>query len=181
MDMIFDTATGQLAIEQTSLTPWGAPLRAVLKRHGRVIDLTGVQMRLTVTADGDQVFDLSLPPEGVRYRRTDQDVLAVGRAAWRPGQGIAVTAWCRTRAGHEVTAEASFQSPHLPVDINHAASEALQSLDGVGASLAEAIIAGRQWDEPADLSQISGISDAMVQGWMQSPGLVAVPDDEDLI
>ena len=114
MDMIFDTATGQLAIEQTSLTPWGAPLRAVLKRHGQVIDLTGVQMRLTVTADGDQVFDLSLPPEGVRYRRTDQDLLAAGRVAWLPDQQISVSAWCRTRAGEDVTAQADFTVPRPP-------------------------------------------------------------------
>lgn len=173
MDIVFDTATGQLAIEQTSLTPWGAPLRAVLKRHGQVIDLTGVEMRLTVTADGDQVFDLQLPPPGVRYRRTDQDVLATGQVRWQPGQSIEVAAWCRTRAGHEVTAEASFDAPHVPIDINHADSETLQSLDGVGAALAEEIIAGRPWADPADLSQISGISDAMVEGWMEWPGLVA--------
>ena len=171
--MIFDTATGQRAIEQTSLTPWGAPLRAVLKRHGQVIALTGVQMRLTVTADGDQVFDLSLPPEGVRYRRTDQDVLAAGRVAWLPDQQISVSAWCRTRSGHEVTAETSFAAPHVPLDINHADSAALQSLDGVGEALAEAIIAGRPWDDPRDLSSINGISAEMVQGWMETPGLVA--------
>ena len=60
-----------------------------------------------------------------------------------------------------------------PVDINHADSETLQSLDGVGEALAGQIIAGRPWADPADLSQISGISTAMVQGWMEAPGLVA--------
>ena len=59
-----------------------------------------------------------------------------------------------------------------PVDINHADSETLQSLDGVGASLAEAIIAGRPWVDPKDLSRISGISDAMVAAWLVAPGLV---------
>ena len=67
----------------------------------------------------------------------------------------------------------------MPVDINYADSAQLQSLDGVGASLGEAIIAGRPWDDPADLSQISGISDAMVAGWMAEPGLVA--KDEGLM
>ena len=172
MDMIFDMATGTLTIETGAPGPFGATLRAVLERHGQVIDLTGVQMRLTITADDAQVFDLHLPPPGVRYRRTDQDILDTGHAQWQPGQSIAVSAWCRTRAGHEVTAEAAFNAPHVPVDINHADSETLQSLDGVGASLAEAIRAGRPWVDPTDLSSISGISDAMVAGWLVAPGLV---------
>lgn len=111
MDMIFDTATGALTIDTGTPTPWGATLRAVLDRHGQVIDLTGVQMRLTVTADSAEVFDLQLPPPGVRYRRTDQDVLATGRVTWAADQQIEIAAWCRTRAGHEITAEARFTAP----------------------------------------------------------------------
>lgn len=111
MDMIFDTGTGALTIDTGTPDPWGAALRAVLERHGQVIDLTGVEMRLTITADGAQVFDLHLPPPGVRYRKTDQDMLAVGRAAWPPDQQIDITAWCRTRTGHEVTAKTRLTSP----------------------------------------------------------------------
>jgi hypothetical protein len=114
MDMSFDIATGALTIDTVDVHPWGADLQAVLIRHGQVIDLTGVEMRLSITADGAEVFDLHLPPPGVRYRKTDQDVLATGRAQWKPGQAIAVAAWCRTRAGHEVTAEASFTAPPDP-------------------------------------------------------------------
>lgn len=172
MDMIFDTATGALTIDTGTPEPWGASLRAVLTRHGQVIDLTGVEMRLTITADGAEVFDLHLPPPGVRYRRTDQDVLATGHVRWQPGQSIAVSAWCRTRAGHEVTAEASFDAPHVPVNINHADSAELQALLGIGPERAAAIIAGRPWSDPADLSSISGISAAMVAAWLVAPGLV---------
>lgn len=111
MDMIFDTATGALTIDRGTLDPWGAGLRAVLIRHGQVIDLTGVEMRLSITADGQVVADIALPPAGVRYRRTDQDVLATGRAQWDPDQQIGIMAWCQTRAGHEITAEASFTAP----------------------------------------------------------------------
>lgn len=111
MDMIFDTTTGALSIAPGTPEPFGAALRVVLKRHRQVIDLTGVKMRLTITADGVQVFDLPLPPAGVRYRRTDQDVLATGRAQWRPDQQIDITASCRTRAGHEVTTKARFTAP----------------------------------------------------------------------
>jgi len=114
MDMIFDTATGALSIDPGTPGPFGAALRALLIRHGQAIDLTGVEMRLSITANGGAVFDLCLPPAGVRYRRTDQDVLATGRAQWHPDQQIEITAWCRTRAGHEITAEARFTAPRPP-------------------------------------------------------------------
>lgn len=111
MDMVFDTATGDLSIDVGQALPWGAQLRAVLVRHGNTIDLRGVEMRLTITADGVEVFDLSLPPEGVRYRETDQDILATDRVLWAPDQAIQVSAWCRTSSGLEVTAQASFIAP----------------------------------------------------------------------
>ena len=171
MDVIFDTAAGQLSIDTSDPQPWGADLRAMLNRHGQVVNLRGVQMRLTITADGVQVFDLSLPPSAVRYKQTDQDILATGRVVWTPDQKIKVSAWCRTHAGHEVTAEAAFTAPSLPIDINSADSATLQTLDGVSAARAEAIIAGRPWVDPADLSSIRGVSDAMVSDWMDNPGL----------
>ena len=111
MDMIFDTATGQLSIDTSAVHPWGADLRAMLNRHGERINLRGVEMRLTITADGAQVFDLLLPPPGVRYAATDQDVVATGRALWPAGAAVAVVAWCRRPDGSEVTAEAAFTAP----------------------------------------------------------------------
>ena len=111
MDVVFDTATGQLSIDTAGVHPWGADLRAMLNRHGQTINLRGVEMRLTITADGAQVFDMALPPPGVRYRQTDQDVIATGRVNWQPDQAIVVSAWCKTNSGHEVTAEAAFTAP----------------------------------------------------------------------
>lgn len=111
MDMIFDTATGQLSIDPSAVHPWGADLRAILDRHGQTINLRGVEMRLTVTADGIQVFDMPLPPPGVHYRRTDQDVIATGRVHWQPDQQIEVTSWCKAGNDQEVTAEAAFTAP----------------------------------------------------------------------
>ena len=111
MDMIFDTATGQLSIDTSSVRPWGDDLRAALNRHGQKVNLKGVEMHISVTADGETVFDVALPPPGVRYKHTDQDVLATGRVRWRPDQQIEVSAWCKTNSGHEVTAEASFIAP----------------------------------------------------------------------
>ena len=111
MDMIFDTATGQLTIDTSSVRPWGADLRAVLNRHGQKVNLKGVEMHISVTADGETAFDMHLPPPGVRYKQTDQDVLATGRVRWRPDQHIEVQAWCKTNSGHEVTAQATFTAP----------------------------------------------------------------------
>jgi hypothetical protein len=111
MDMLFDTATGQLSIVQSEISPWGAPLRAVLNRHGQTINLKGVEMSLTITADGEQVFNMHLPPAGVRYKQTDQDILATGQVQWQPDQEISVSAWCKTNSGHDLTAEASFTAP----------------------------------------------------------------------
>ena len=111
MDMIFDTATGQLSIDHTSIRPHGADLRAMLNRHGQTINLRGVEMQLTITADGSEIYTLHLPPAGVRYRQTDQDVIATGRVTWMPDQQIEVAAWCKTNSGHEVTAEAAFTAP----------------------------------------------------------------------
>jgi len=111
MDMIFDTATGQLSIDPSAVNSWGADLRAVLSRHGNTVNLKGVEMRLTVTADGAEVFDLSLPPAGVRYKQTDQDVIATGRVKWSPDQQVVVNAWCKTASGQELTATATFAAP----------------------------------------------------------------------
>ena len=59
------------------------------------------------------------------------------------------------------------------LNINTADAETLaERLPGVGASLAQAIVDGRPWADPADLAQIGGISAAMVEGWESHPGLL---------
>lgn len=200
MDMVFDTATGQLKIDATDFKPWGANLRAMLDRHGQTVSLKGVEMRLTITADNAEIFDLQLPPDGVRYKQTDQDLLATGRVAWSPDQQIEVDAWCKTNAGHKVTAQASFIAPRPPqpypswtwggtrwvapetmpdgegwqwseeagawlLSVSLADSATLQTLDGVGPTLSQAIIDGRPWASVDDLTGIDGISAGMVGAW----------------
>ena len=51
------------------------------------------------------------------------------------------------------------------VNINTATAEELESLSGVGASLAQQIIDGRPWAKVDDLANISGISQGMVDSW----------------
>lgn len=51
------------------------------------------------------------------------------------------------------------------IDINTATAEELESLSGVGASLAQQIIDGRPWATVDGLATISGISQGMVDNW----------------
>lgn len=51
------------------------------------------------------------------------------------------------------------------VNVNTATSDELQTLDGVGPSLAQKIIDDRPYDEVDDLTRVSGISQDMVDGW----------------
>jgi hypothetical protein len=111
MNIIFDTLTGELTIDTSTIHPYGADIQALLNRHGNVINLQGVEMSLTIHADGEQVFFTQLPPPGVRYEKTDQDLLATAQAHWLPDQEITVHVWCRTSTGQEVTADANFTSP----------------------------------------------------------------------
>ena len=51
------------------------------------------------------------------------------------------------------------------ININTATTDELESLSGVGASLAQQIIDGRPWSSVNDLANISGISEDMVSSW----------------
>ena len=51
------------------------------------------------------------------------------------------------------------------ININTATADELESLSGVGASLAQQIIDGRPWNSVNDLANISGISEDMVSSW----------------
>ena len=159
MDMIFDAATGQLSIDTSAVHPWGADLRAMLNRHGQMINLRGVEMRLTVTADGSEIYAMHLPPAGVKYKQTDQDVFATGRVRWKPDQHIEVQAWCKTNSGHEVTAQAQFTAPRPAQPYPSWAWN------------------GETWEAPLPYPDDGGD-----YTWDESSGeWLPVPDDEDLI
>ena len=158
MDVIFDTATGQLSIDHTSIRPHGADLRAMLNRHGQTINLRGVEMSLTISADGSEIYAMHLPPPGVKYKQTDQDILATGRVSWRPDQQIEVAAWCKTNSAHEATAQAAFTAPRPAQPYPSWTWQ-----DGRWTAPVDAPDDGEwQWDEDAG-------------AW------VPLPDDEDLI
>ena len=114
MDVVFDTATGALTVNADDAGHWGAKVRAMVERHGQVVNLRGVEMHLTVKADADVVLDIHLPPPGVRYSKTDQDVIATTQARWGPEQFIEVDGWLKTSDGHEVTVHDEFTAPRPP-------------------------------------------------------------------
>lgn len=60
------------------------------------------------------------------------------------------------------------------IDLNSASTAVLQTLAGVGATLASAILAARPLRSPSQLDTLSGISAAMVEGWTADPGLTAL-------
>ena len=53
----------------------------------------------------------------------------------------------------------------LRTNINTATSAQLQAINNIGPATAQHIIDGRPWASVADLSQISGVSEAQAQAW----------------
>lgn len=60
------------------------------------------------------------------------------------------------------------------IDLNSASAAVLQTLSGVGATLASAILAARPLRSPSQLATLAGISAARVEGWTTDPGLTAL-------
>lgn len=60
------------------------------------------------------------------------------------------------------------------IDLNTASAAVLQTLAGVGSTLANTIIAGRPLRTPSQLVSLSGISSGMVEAWVTDPGLIAL-------
>ncbi len=92
MDILFDLATEKFTVDTSDAQPWGADLRIILDLRGQSLNLRGLSLRLTVTADGEQVFEQQLPPPGALYSQTSQGVIAAGRVMWLPDQQITIQA-----------------------------------------------------------------------------------------
>lgn len=60
------------------------------------------------------------------------------------------------------------------LDINSATAEQLVEVSGIGESIAEEIVAGRPWAELSELSSISGVSEAMAEGWADTLAAVSL-------
>jgi hypothetical protein len=112
--VIYDVHTKSLSIDTAGAQPWGADIAAELNRYGQRINLAGVSLGATIWADDAEVLGMSMPPPGVVYQQTDQDVLAVARALWPAGAAIRIEAWCINNAGERIEASAEFVAPEPP-------------------------------------------------------------------
>lgn len=106
----YDAATGEITIDTSDARPTYGDIAACIARYGQRIDLSRVSFGATVKVNGGPTLDVSWPPEGVRYRQTDQDVVEVIRARWQPDDAVIIATWVETRAGR-VTGQASFTAP----------------------------------------------------------------------
>lgn len=114
MDIEFDIATRQLTITPGDIQPRFQKLRAIVRRHGQPVPLTGVEMRCVVTADGVQIADIKLPPPGTSLEMTYTDVLGQETVRWDPEQEIVVTATLLDGQGIQHTATETFTVPIPP-------------------------------------------------------------------
>jgi competence protein ComEA len=51
----------------------------------------------------------------------------------------------------------------VPIDVNHASRDELQSLPGIGPVLSERIVAGRPYESADDLDRVRGIGPATIE------------------
>jgi hypothetical protein len=108
---IFDVATGEITLVNEA-GPFWCDVVAELNRHGQTIDIDGLSFGATVTINDETALSIALPPPGVRYRSTDQDVLAVARVQpFPPDAECVVSVWVRTGDGREYQAETAFTIP----------------------------------------------------------------------
>jgi hypothetical protein len=114
MLIIFDTLHNTFEINTDNPQPFGGGIEARLNRYGYTIPLRGVTFGISVQADGVSVLDMTLPPPGVRYSRTDQDLLATSTARWQPDQEIEVDVWCVNTYGNRYEASKTFTAPRPP-------------------------------------------------------------------
>lgn len=110
MRISFDVATRQLSFDASDAQAWGGDLEAHIERHGQRLDLRGLTLGVTVTSDGDPILTRTWPPAGVKFSRTDQDVLLVERLRWCSDEAIEINVWLNI-VGEEHKAKWNLTAP----------------------------------------------------------------------
>lgn len=114
MQATFNVLERSLVIDSSQEKPFGDTLAAVLNRHGQAVSLTGVSFGFALSLNGNETASQSWPPDGVKFRKTDQDVLATYRLRWAPGDEVSVSVWLVDAAGERHEAHSSFVAPVPP-------------------------------------------------------------------
>lgn len=110
MRISFDVLTRQLSFDASDAQPWGGNLEAHIERYGQRLDIRGLSFGVTVTSDGAEILSGTWPPAGVKFSRTDQDVLLTERLIWNSDEAIVINAWLNI-AGEEHTATWTLTAP----------------------------------------------------------------------
>lgn len=110
MRISFDVVTRLLTLDQAAAKPWGTDLQAHINRHGKRLDIRGLTIGVFVSVNGAQTLHRTWPSEGVKFSRTDQDVLLTQRARWSPDDEVVIKAWLNI-AGEEHTGMWNFIAP----------------------------------------------------------------------
>lgn len=113
MQVTFDVITRQLSFDASGAEPWGGELGVCIKRHGQRRDIRGLSFGVTVTRDGAEKLSRTWPSAGVKFSRTDQDVLITERLEWNAEEFIDIAVWINI-AGEEHTATWNLTAPRPP-------------------------------------------------------------------
>jgi len=160
-DVTEDGETWHRVTQATSFRPSESPAQWV--------QITGPGGEPVTAPDAVPAWE---PWDGIRTPYTTGDRVTHNGATWE--STTASNTWEPGVFGWVEVADddSQWDEGPVPVNINTADAETLaERLPGVGASLAQSIIDGRPWADPGDLAQIGGISEAMVEDWMDDPGL----------
>lgn len=114
MQATFDVLERSLVFGPVQEKPCGDTLSAVLRRHGQTVSLAGVSFGFAMSLNGSEAASQSWPPAGVKFSKTDQDVLATYRLRWSPGDEVSVSVWLVDAAGERHEASSSFVAPVPP-------------------------------------------------------------------
>lgn len=115
MEISFDVATRALTFDASDAQPWGGDLIATVNRYGRVIDLRGLRAGVSVTSDGTEILSKQWPPAGVKFSKTDQDVIFTERLIWNSDAAIVISVWLEIADGrHEATWNLTAPRPEQP-------------------------------------------------------------------
>lgn len=112
MDILFDVLQRTLNIVQNdSDMSYGADINAKLNRYNQTVPLANVEFGFTLNVDDVEIESQSWPPSGVKYGRTDQDILASYRLNWKPDDNVSINVWLIDNAGIRHEDSVSFQAP----------------------------------------------------------------------
>ena len=153
MRITYDTKTGVVSFDDSTIHPFGANIEARLERHRQTVRFEGLEFSVTITRNGGDPATHSFPPPGVTCRETDQDLLTVVPVRWRPDEAITLDVRI-TDGGITRTGQHSMTVPRPPRPYPSWTWD------------------GSRWAAPVSYPDDGGIYqwDEAAQAWTEAPG-----------